>query len=160
MSNWFVGALSTEVFGLFALSAIRKNVFKLESPCGNIEVESVKHSEISSCWFCKLELSNIVDSIILFLVIFVQQVQVYFDCIIEETSFGWLRCILLFLFLMHAEVLYCFEFVQFLFGSVFSFSQWCWYVLWHWIIHNKFMHTIYLLIQVFVVTGMTGQDLD
>jgi len=46
MSNSFVGA-RRPVYGLSALSAISKNVFKIESPCGNIEVESVKHRELS-----------------------------------------------------------------------------------------------------------------
>jgi len=32
---------------LSALSAISKIVFKMESPCGNIEVKSVKHRDIS-----------------------------------------------------------------------------------------------------------------
>jgi len=45
MSKKFVGA-RRPVYGLFALSAINKNVFKMESPCGNIEVKSVKHREI------------------------------------------------------------------------------------------------------------------
>jgi len=46
MSNKFVGA-RRPVYDLSALLAISKSMFKMESPCGNIEVKSVKHREIS-----------------------------------------------------------------------------------------------------------------
>jgi len=46
MSNQFVGA-RRPVYGLFELSAISNNAFKMESLGGNIEIESVKHIEIS-----------------------------------------------------------------------------------------------------------------
>jgi len=45
MSNYFVGA-RRPVYGLYALSAISKNVWKVRD-ANNKEVESVKHIEIS-----------------------------------------------------------------------------------------------------------------